>query len=279
MGVWTRSPWVDVLRARRPGPVLFVASEVGGKQGDQRWDGSPPLEPGGSGGYTPDMMPRPPLGQLVLAAALVLGLGGCDDSDCAFDDVDVAGRDVNPEGVPYPAGPYGGTARQGSIPGDVFPNFTFQGYPNSSRGEGLQPISLADFHDPDARRHSVLHLAAVAMWCPYCQAETQEMVQAVPALRAEGAEFIQVIIDGPSQGEPPDRCLLDEWVSEFDTNFSVVLDVDARRLGTIATIRSVPYNVVLDTRTMEVLYAGAGVPSDYTAFVRTYLAWVEGHPR
>lgn len=222
--------------------------------------------------------------RLTLTVALVVTAPaagpGCSDESCAFEDTDVAGRSANPEGLPYPPGPYGATPRQGSTPGDVFPNFSFRGQRDSVVDEdGLETISLADYHDPEQRRYRVLHLSAVAMWCPYCARETAELARVATALRAEGAALLQVAIDGPSQGEGPDRCDLADWVAEHDTSFTVVLDVGARRLGTVTSLASVPYNAIIDTRTMEVLEAGTGAPDDIAAVVRYWMSWVDDHPR
>ncbi len=71
--------------------------------------------------------------------ALVL----CEDCD-PFDDVDVTGRDHNPDGVPYPTDNLGLTPRSGNTPGQHIPNFTYRGYVDSNREAGLQTISLAD---------------------------------------------------------------------------------------------------------------------------------------
>jgi hypothetical protein len=215
---------------------------------------------------------------VLLAIVAALSGTGCDE-DCSFTDDVVAGGATNPEGVPYPAGTYGATPREGSVPGDIFPNLGFRGYPDAATGGGLQTISLADFYDPEMRHHRVLHLSAVAMWCPHCARETDQLAQIAPTLRAEGAAFLQLIIDGPSQGEAPDRCDLDEWVEEHDANFTVVLDGAARRLGTVVAIGSVPYNAIIDTRTMEVLDAGTGAPDDMASIIRTWLGLLDDSPR
>jgi len=239
------------------------------------------VEPGECSGYTACMATSRPFvlpALMLLAIVAALSGTGCD-ADCSFTDDVVEGRATNPEGVPYPAGPYGATPREGTVPGDVFPNFGFRGYQDSSTGGGLQTISLADFHDPDTRRYRVIHLSAVAMWCPHCARETDQLAQAAPALRDEGAALLQLIIDGPSQGEAPDRCDLDDWIEEHDTSFTVVLDGAARRLGTVATISGVPYNAIIDARTMEVLDAGTGVPDDIASVIRTWLRLLDDGQR
>jgi hypothetical protein len=189
-----------------------------------------------------------------------------------LDDVDVPGRDRNPDGIAYPTDRLGSTPRQGPTPGDHFPNLTFRGYPGSNRAAGLQTVSLADYYDPDAARHRVLHLMAAALWCPHCQHETDLMAAAAPTLTAEGAVFVQAAIDGASRDEPPDLCSVESWMTDHGTNFTVVFDVDARRIGAVAEISGVPWNALIDTRTMEVLDVTVGTPQDFAAYVRAGLA-------
>ncbi len=219
----------------------------------------------------------------MLLAILLVGLAafvlaGCEE-DCDFNDVDVAGNDHNPEGVPYPTGQLGARPRQGSIPGDTIPNFMFRGYVDGDTSGGLRTVSLADYFDPSGERNLVLHLMAAAMWCPVCTGQTEAMVAAQAALRAEGAVVVQAIIMGPDPDVPPDRCDLVDWIEQEDTNFTVVLDVEARRIASVTVINAVPWNALVDTRTMEVLQAGEGAPQDYAGYVRSALDWVAANPR
>ncbi len=215
----------------------------------------------------------------VLAVGLVaLVLAGCDE-DCDFDDVDVVGHDHNPDGVPYPTGQLGATPRQGTIPGDIIPNFMFRGYLDGTTSGGLRTVSLADVYDPSGERNLVVHLMAVAMWCPVCSEQTKAMVAAQPALRAEGAVVVQAVIMGPDPDVPPDRCDLVNWIQERNANFTVVLDVNARRIASVAAITAIPWNALIDARTMEVLQADLGAPQDYAAYVRSALDWVAANPR
>jgi hypothetical protein len=218
------------------------------------------------------------LSLLAASAALVLATTGGCNGDCSFDDPDVAGRDRNPDGVAYPTDRLGALPRQGTTPGEHFPNLTFQGYPDSNRAAGLQTISLADYYDPQASRHRVLHLMASSMWCPHCQRETDLMATLVPTLRAEGAEFVQVLINGPSRGTAADLCDVESWAAEHATNFTLVFDANARRLGSVADISAVPWNALIDTRTMEVLDVSLGVPADFAAYVRAALTTVGPPP-
>jgi AhpC/TSA family len=190
------------------------------------------------------------------------GIGCSDDEDCAFDDVDVAGRDANPDGVLYPAGSFGADA------GALFPNYSFQGYVDSDTSS-LSVVSFADYFDPDRKRHKLLHLMAAAMWCPVCSGQTDEMHLTVPNLRAEGLAVLQLIIDGPSRATAPDRCDMESWIEQKKTSFTVAFDVAAKRIGVVAKFTGIPWNALIDTTTMQVVATLEGRPADYELFVRS----------
>ena len=211
----------------------------------------------------------------ILAAPL---LAGCDDG-CELNDVDVPGNEANPDGVPYPAGPFGAQPRQGATAGDTIPNFVFRGYRNGNTSGEPVTVSLADLYDPTGGRQLVIHLMAAAMWCPVCHDQTAAMVEAHDTLQGEGAAILQAVIMGPDPDAPADRCDLVNWIEDRKAPFTVVLDVDARRLTTVAPIHAVPFNALIDARTMEVLQAGEGAPVDYTGYVRSALEWVAANPR
>ena len=190
------------------------------------------------------------------------GIGCSEDPDCAFNDVDVAGRDTNLDGVLYPTGSLGADA------GDLFPNYSFQGYVDSDTS-GLSVVSLADYFDPDRKRHKLLHLMAAAMWCPVCSGQTDEMVLTVPNLRAEGLAALQLIIDGPARATAPDRCDMQSWIERKQTSFTVAFDVAAKRIGFVAKFTGIPWNALIDTTTMRVVSTLEGRPGDYELFIRS----------
>jgi hypothetical protein len=217
-------------------------------------------------------------GTTLLGVTLATPSCSSEEVDCAFDDAQVTGRAVNPEGAAYPPGPYGVTPRLGSAPGQVLPNFTFRGFVDGNLDNGIHTVSMADLHDPEGRRNKVLHLMEAAMWCPVCSGQTSEMAVMEPILRSEGLVVVQAVLDGPSRGVGPDRCDLASWVETRELRFTVVFDVGARRVGPIAELEAVPWNALIDTRTMEVLDVMEGAPNDYEAYVRSALDWVEANP-
>jgi len=143
---------------------------------------------------------------------------------------------------------------------------------------GIKLVSMADLYDPDGKRNKILHLMEAAMWCPICSGQTTDMKPAIPALRADGVVVVQAIIDGPTRGADPDRCDLESWVESRDLPFTVVFDAGAKRVGPVAQLRAVPWNALIDTRTMEVLDVMEGRPDDYEAYIRWGLDWVAANP-
>jgi hypothetical protein len=211
---------------------------------------------------------------------MALSFAGCSEEtvEPPFDDVDVTGRSVNPDGLPYPTDDLGGRARDGDTPGARIPNFSFQGYPDGDLSRGLQVISLADYYDPSQKRNKVLHLMAAVAWCPHCQALTQAMVAAEPTVRQQGAVIVQTLLEGPEPGVAPSLGDLNSWVNEHAPNLTVVFDAEGRRLSTVATLSGVPWNAMIDTRSMELLEVVTGSPVDYAAWVGKQVTWVENNP-
>ena len=131
-----------------------------------------------------------------LAAALALGVTSCGSSapTTPFVDVDVAATAANPDNVPYPTDHLGTRARAKGRFGDRITNFAFQGYVDGDPKGTLKTVSMADFYDPEAKRHRVLQIQGVAGWCPVCAAEAkQTMGDTETALRAEGAVVVQIL--------------------------------------------------------------------------------------
>lgn len=217
------------------------------------------------------------LAAIVLAAAATLCACG-QEQKTPFADVDVVGRNVNPDGIPYPSDRWGGHPRDGDTAGDRIPNFSFRGYPESDRSHDLQVVSLADYFDPAQKRNKVLMLVAVVGWCPHCEAQTDRMVQAASDLRAEGAVTIETLMQGTEPGVLPAREDLDIFANDHHTTFTVVFDSDGRRIRSVTPVNEVPWNSLIDTRTMEILNITKGEFDDVRAYARSALSWVSQHP-
>ncbi len=222
---------------------------------------------------------RVPLPWLSIVGLGVASLACSSEEDAppAFDDVDVTGRDVNPDGMPYPTDDWGVRPREGTTPGQRLPNFSFQGYPDSKREEGLQVVSFADFYDPVQQRHRLMVLVAVVAWCPHCQAETRAIVADQSAFRTDGVQVVQTVMEGAERGRPLSLVDVDGWMDAMGTDFTVLIDVNGKRLGSVADIEGVPWNALVDTRSMEVLAVTVGEIVDFPGYVDLGLTWVQTH--
>lgn len=210
---------------------------------------------------------------------LCSALAACSSDDPPPDapDPDVPGRDANPDGVPYPTDSLGGVERASNRPGQRIPNFTFQAYVNGDRSKGLQTISLADYYDPEQKRHKVLDIQISQVWCTICSVETESTAQVIDELTREGAVFLQVMTSGSDASRGPSLGEAEAWVARHEMTYTLALDVRGRRMKGIG-VSTVPWDILIDTRTMEILDSSAGAPADVAKYVRDGLQWVATHP-
>ncbi len=203
---------------------------------------------------------------------------GSSDDD-PFPDPDLPAVDTNPDGDPYPTDHIGGLKRSGKRPGNRIPNFTFRAYRNPGRAGGLETVSLAEYFDPAQKRHKVLHLQVAATWCTICSSELEATVGVTEPLKERGIVFLEVIVSGASAGKGPSLAEVDAWVDRHKTNFPTGIDVAARRLGALGISgAAMPHDILIDTRTMEILDSSVGAPVDVGKYVLDGLRWVEANP-
>ena len=215
-----------------------------------------------------------------LLACLLASCSSSKESEPDFVDPDLPGRDANPEGVPYPTDHLGGAPRSGKRPGDRIPNFTFQAYVDGDRAAGLKTISLADYFDPQRTRHRILHLEVAAVWCVICSSYAEATVKAKEPLGKEGVVYLEVMIGGQGgSGAGPSLGEVDAWIARHKSNFTTAIDVRARRLAGIGIPpQTMPWDLMIDTRTMEILDSTGGAPLDIVAYDRSFLASVATRP-
>ena len=202
--------------------------------------------------------------------ALVLALGACSTDPDEVADPDLAGTALNPDGAPYPTDNLGGRTRAGQRRGDRIPNLTFRAYRDPANpAAGLQSFSLAELYDPQQRRHKVLHIQVAATWCAICSGELSQTVPVAEALRAEGAVRLEVIISGQTSGAGPAESEVEAWMARHRTNLTTAVDVRGRRLAALGVSTAVvPHDILVDTRTMEILDSSVGSPLDVAKYVR-----------
>lgn len=224
------------------------------------------------------------------AAALSLTMVHCSSRQGSSVGGGVTGAPQNETdggGAPYPTTNIG-TAQRGldgngnpkALPGSVIANYKFLGYPNADTSKGLQPVALADYYDPTASKHKLLHIMAAGEWCNPCTTETQELLTdlATPAtnFEAQGVVYLQVLTEGNTVNLGATQADLNDWIGKLHPTFTEVLDPEAANLGVFFNEAALPFNADIDVRSMEVLQAGTGQedPSAVTAWIK----WVNSNP-
>jgi hypothetical protein len=212
----------------------------------------------------------------LLVAGAVVSCSSAASTPPDFVDPQLPGHDANPDGLAYPTDHLGGIARSGKAhPGDRIPNFTFQAYVDGDRAAGLKTISLADYFDPKQVRNKVLHIEVSAVWCSVCSSVTDETVKVKDELAKEGVVFLEVITAGATPGAGPSLGEVDDWVTRHMSNLTTAVDVRATRLAGIGVDPGVrPWDIVVDTRSMEILESSGGLPLDEATYDRSYLTLV-----
>jgi len=214
----------------------------------------------------------------VLAVSMAFTPACSAGDEDPFPDPDLAVVEANPDGVPYPTDHIGGTKRRGTRRGDRMPNFTFRAYRNGRAG-GLETVSLSEYFDPGQKRHKVLHLQVAATWCSICSSELEATVSVAKQLEERGIRFLEVIVSGKTAGKGPSLAEVDAWIDRHGTNFPTGIDVAARRLGALGVSgTAMPHDILIDTRTMEILDSSVGAPVDVGKYVLEALRFVEDNP-
>lgn len=188
------------------------------------------------------------------------GLVGGDDGDQA-----AAAPDTNPYGVAYPTNNIGTSARRGNTPGSTMQNFKFMGYPNGDMSKGLQPISLAQFFDPEQREYKLIHIQASGSWCTYCRQETETVTPLAPQIKEKGVVWLMSLAEGRAVGTPSTQKDLDTWMTNFQSPFTHLWDSGNKNLGIFYDSAALPWNCTLSAKTMEILDAGVGAGGKLTA--------------
>jgi hypothetical protein len=154
----------------------------------------------------------------------------------------------------YPVGPYGMKV------GQVFPDLTLEGY-RDGKGDWVE-LAVRDYYDPTGDKGiRGLYLTVSAPWCAACQGEAKSLPGMYDSkYRASGARFLTAIVQD-ADSKPAGRATVDAWVSTYKTNYDVAADGamttvprDATGGGSIA----LPYNYVIDPRTMRITQINAG---------------------
>ncbi len=219
--------------------------------------------------------------------AAIASLAGCSSDGTSstppVQDPGITGSEnlsteANPYGIAYPTKGFGTQARKGAIAGSVFKNFKFYGYPEGDGTKGLQPISMSKYLDPETRNYKVIVLSLTGNWCYYCKKETTEIIAKLDMFKGKKIGMIQAVAEGNTAGVAATKADFEQWVSGFKHNFDVFLDDGKRNLAPYFQSGGLPFNLVMDARTMEILYAGNGAPSTLDTAYDSYTKWVDANP-
>ncbi len=157
-------------------------------------------------------------------------------------------------GGDYPEGPYG------SEIGDVAQDVCIRAWTNPQAADyaasELEPLCFSDFYDPEAEKNALLLVNTSAIWCQACRTEYAGS-SARPSLSEEVAErydsglrIMGVLFQGVDR-EPATERDAELWAQTFEVDFAFGLD-ESFAMGAFADPQKQPFNMVLDTRTMEI---------------------------
>lgn len=169
--------------------------------------------------------------------------------------------DKNPAGVDYP------TQGIGTTVGAVMQNYKFLGYPDGDPSKGLQPMSLAQYFDPQGAKYKMIHVQASGTWCTYCRSETRMVIPLKAQLEAKKILWVVSLAEGPSQGTPSTKEDLDKWISQFKWDAPHLLDSGNKNFGPFYDAAALPWNVNIDAKTMKILSSGVGAPQSEKALM------------
>jgi hypothetical protein len=186
--------------------------------------------------------------------------------------------------IAYPAGPYGINV------GSVAPDFEWKGFQNAmvqNNVADLQTIRMSDFYNPHASdptyapaspeeddrlytselygagtpKPKALAIDIGSVWCGPCNTEAKDVL---PPLYIKyqplGGEFLLQLGDGATGGKAATPKDLYNWTKKYQVNFPATIDPDYK-LGELFAANAWPSNVIVNTRTMKIVYAIAGVPN------------------
>jgi hypothetical protein len=224
-------------------------------------------------------------GALLPIFALLLGAAGCttvDDDRPAPPFPPESGQAVMPQGVDYPAGPYGFAI------GSVLANYEFVGYVDPvnqiAQAAPRQLIQLADFYNPHgdgvygpgtpftegSPKPLALLIDMSARWCTVCRDEAKTVLppkitkyrfNAVDNPNGRG-EFMTDLAESITQGKPASYADADSWGKTYKMDVPLVVDPEYQFEPTMILGQAAwPANFIVDTRTMTIVEIWPGAPS------------------
>jgi hypothetical protein len=162
---------------------------------------------------------------------------------------------TNPYGASYPTAHIGWRVRTGTVKGDVIANLTLAGY--AAGASAVTTGSLADVFDPEGRTHDMVAAIVVSRWDAYSNMMMTSLAAALPARVA----LFAVLAEGNTAGTAATAADLTAWHTKYPSIASY-LDPSASQWMPLLDVAAFPFVIELDARTMEIVSAGAGAPSN-----------------
>ncbi len=193
-------------------------------------------------------------GGVVGLGLIVLGCGSRSNEDVPPDLLQAIEAADSQSGDDYPAGPYGNRV------GDIAADLCVMGWLDPSAAgydeEQVGPICFSDFWDADASEHQLLVVNTAAVWCTSCATEyggatNPPFAEEIERRRGAGLRALGTIF----QDIRRDPAGVDEavlWSERFDVDFPFGYD-ESFAMGAYSHPQLQPFNMVLDTRTMEIV--------------------------
>lgn len=132
----------------------------------------------------------------------------------------------------------------------------------------LVPIALADFYDPSGTKDlDLLLLNTAAGWCGACKNEHEgtgtnpSLGEHAAALRPRGFVVLSALFEDGNFNPAQEKHLVG-WAKTYETNFPFVLDPENQLGGTFGVDQTAPLNLVVDAKTMKVLFGTTGDKSE-----------------
>ncbi len=169
----------------------------------------------------------------------------------------------------YPSGPYAKDVNSKLAIADI----SFQkGWPNP-KADGydpakLVPMKLSDFYDPDGTKgYEILLFNTAAGWCGACKNEHEgtgtnpSLGEHAAALAPRGFVVLSALFEDGNFNPAQEKHLV-SWAKTYETNFPFVLDPENQLGGTFGVDQTAPLNLVVDAKTMKVLFGTTGDKSE-----------------
>jgi hypothetical protein len=129
---------------------------------------------------------------------------------------------------------------------------------------------MAEFYDPDGLQYDLLHVMAIFMWCPHCNNETKDVSTIAAWQASHRVAAVQIAMLGYGNASPT-WAELQKWVGDHKLNFPVLVDGQGAQLGQYFPVNSVPVNIVVNPRSMEILAVDIGEVGDVQTYEQGFL--------